>query len=439
MKKYKSLLLFIGLFFIFLFWGLFVVELYADEVWNYGFSYSIYNGFLPYKDFNMVLTPLFPFFMALFFKIFGFNMLVFHIVNSIILTIMSYLVYKLIDEKSLLALLVLFLPMPNLFPSYNLFTIFLFVLIIYLEKFKKNDLLIGFIIGLAILTKQSVGICLILPSLYYIRDLKKIFKRIVGIMIPIILFVIYLLVSNTMMEFLDLCIFGLFDFSKNKSSFNYIYIFAFIYIVICFYMIHKNKKNINNYYALSIISMTLPLFDLYHFQLSLFGMLIIIFMNYDIKLPINIKLLFIGVIIGVGITQFNDRLEDGFVYPNDIKNFEYRYISKKMINYTHKIDKYINEHKDRKIIFLSNNAYYIKISRNEKLTKLDLINNGNHGYDSDKKLMNLIKKEKNAIFLVNIIELNKKRQTNKNIIKYVIKNGKCIDKVNNYDVYVLNN
>ena len=56
--KYKYVLLFIFLFIVFLVWELFAVELYADEVWNYGFAYSISRGLVPYLDYNMIVPPL---------------------------------------------------------------------------------------------------------------------------------------------------------------------------------------------------------------------------------------------------------------------------------------------------------------------------------------------------------------------------------------------
>ena len=35
-----------------------------DELFSYGFSYNIINGLIPYKDFNMVITPLFPYLLS---------------------------------------------------------------------------------------------------------------------------------------------------------------------------------------------------------------------------------------------------------------------------------------------------------------------------------------------------------------------------------------
>ena len=431
--------MFIILFFIFLFWNIAVIDLYADEVWNYGFAYSIYNGLIPYKDFNMIITPLFPFLLAFFMLIFNSNIIVVHIVNSVILVIMCLILYKLIGNKMWLPLLLLFLPLPNLFPSYNLFVIFLYILVVYLENNKANDYLIGFIIGLAILTKQSVGFCLLLPSFYYIKNYKKILKRIVGMMLPIIFFFVYLLVNSNLIDFLDLCVFGLFDFTKNQSNFNIVYILSVIYIGICIYFIRKNRKDINNYYALAAFGMTIPLIDLYHFQMSLFCLLTILLINHDFKLNLNYKLLFFGIIIGVAVIQLKERVVEGIIYPNDIPHFKYKFIGKGMIKYTETFNNYLDKHNDREIVFLTNNAYYFRIIRDEKISKIDLINYGNHGYDGNNKLMKLIKDKKDAIFIVDLIELNQRRQTNKNIINYVIKNAKKVDRLDKYDIYVFNN
>ena len=37
-----------------------------DEIWNYGFSYNIASGLIPYKDFNMITTPLYSMLGAVF-------------------------------------------------------------------------------------------------------------------------------------------------------------------------------------------------------------------------------------------------------------------------------------------------------------------------------------------------------------------------------------
>ena len=68
MSKYltkKNIFLAIALFFIFLIWNLILVPVNLDEIWNYGFSHNIYSGLVPYRDFNMIITPFYNFLMSL--------------------------------------------------------------------------------------------------------------------------------------------------------------------------------------------------------------------------------------------------------------------------------------------------------------------------------------------------------------------------------------
>ena len=42
-----------------------------DEIWIYGFGTNIVDGLIPYKDFNMVITPFFPYLLSIVLSIFG--------------------------------------------------------------------------------------------------------------------------------------------------------------------------------------------------------------------------------------------------------------------------------------------------------------------------------------------------------------------------------
>ena len=60
MKNNKNYILeLILIFIVTILFNLFINGLTNDEVWNYGFAYNISNGLIPYKDFNMIITPLF--------------------------------------------------------------------------------------------------------------------------------------------------------------------------------------------------------------------------------------------------------------------------------------------------------------------------------------------------------------------------------------------
>ena len=199
----KKTLTLIVLFIFFLLFNLIISPLNLDEIWSYGFSYNIATGLIPYKDFNMVITPFYSILMALFLKINN-NILFFHIINSLIPTSILYLTHKLIKEKVFILLPLLIFPLNITFPNYNLFLLLLFILLIYLEKNKKSDLIIGLILSFIFLTKQSVGLFLIPVSLYYLKDKKKIFKRLITFLIPVIIFIIYLLITNSFNRFIDL-------------------------------------------------------------------------------------------------------------------------------------------------------------------------------------------------------------------------------------------
>lgn len=441
-KKFLILLL---LFILLLIFNLFLYPITLDEIWNYGFSYNILNGKIPYLDFNIVLTPLFSFIMTLPLMIFGNNILVFNIFNIFIILGCFLLLHSLIDDNMWLCALIFFIPFPILYPSYNLFLLLLFLYLIYLEKNEKSDYLIGFIVGCLILTKQSVGVFLLLPCLlYYLKNKKKFISRLIGCIIPCSIFLIYLLITKSFMSFLDLCLFGLFDFAGNNSVTSKFYLFVFILIcLVTIIFIVKEPKNIYNYYALMFYSISMPLFDAYHvgFQILVFVLLCFINFNFLKRLPIYSFAIFLVVYACLFVSYSYGNISSfKKMYPNNINHFEYRYLGSKQVDFTNEVSNYIKKNKDYKYMFLDSNGYYFRIINDESASYLDLINMGNWGYNGSDKLINSIKKlPKNTRFFIDGVELVGQRQIDRRAIKYVIKHGKKVDKVGLYDIYILEN
>lgn len=435
-EKIKTYIPYVFIFFFFLFWNLIVCPVNLDEIWNYGFSHNIYRGIIPYLEFNMVITPLFPFIMSLPFHLFGSSMLVFHIEWAIILTVMFYIIHDYLKEKSYFFLVFMIFPLSILFPSYNLFLFFLFFLLIKCEDAQANDYLIGFILACFILTKQTVGVMMLLPTLYYWRKPKKILKRFIGCVIPGLLFIIYLLLTNSIMEFFDLCFFGLFDFfDSNHGGFNIYFVLFLLLLVNVIYFIIKDKKNIKNYYLLSFFSILIPLFDLYHFQIAFLAFLFILLEKKHVNLYLNIPLFSIGILIGLTIISLWYRKDDKIIYPNNIKHFEYRYLNQKYISFSNQIDALIDKYQDREIIFLSADGYYFRIINDMDIGYLDLINTGNWGYHGSLKLMEAIKNKKDCLFFVDKSELGSNKQTDQEVLKYVINNGEVLEVEGSYYIY----
>lgn len=436
--KYIKIFKLVLLFIFFLVWNLFINRLNLDEIWNYGFAHSLYKGLIPYRDFNMVLTPLYPFIMSIFFHIFGSNILVLHVVQCIIIVMTFYILNKLLGSKSYIFILLLCFPLSITYPSYNFFLLFLSLLIILCEKDNKNDYLIGFLLACIILTKHTVGTIMLLPSFYYLKvDYKKILKRFSIVIIFMFLFLIYLILSNSLLNFIDICILGLIDFSGNSKGINLFLILTILLLGIVCCLIKKDKKNILNYYALAFSSILIPIFDLYHFELFFIMFLVVFLLQKKLALKINIKLFAIGVLLGISVLLLKDRSFSKIKYPNKINHFEYKLLDNKYIDYTNKINKKIDKYGIKNIIFLSADAHYFKIVNDKNINKYDLINKGNLGYNGDKRLLNDIKTSKDKVFFVDKSELGLNKQSSKPALNYVIKNGKKIDKVYKYDIYIL--
>ena len=436
-NNYKLIILFI----IYLVWFLIIQPFDYDEIWNYGFSISMADGYLPYKDFNMVITPLFNFLISLPFHIFGKSILVFHIEGAIIFIITIYFLFKLIGDKSWLILAVLFGTLAEFFPNYNFFCYTLLIIIIYLEKNNKSDYLIGFLIGIMILSKQTIGGVMLIPCiLNVIKDKKKLLKRLIAISISLLIFLLYLLTTKTFSYFLDLCVLGLFDFGKQNGFYDFLVVFIVLLIVsifICF----KNKNNKTNYYIFMFYIVAIPIFDFNHITFMIISFIFLLFDNIKVNDRIEkiIKYCSITIIILVFILMFfNITKFDIKSYPNKVKYFEYKYIKKEQLNTIDKVNRKIKKYGIDNIVFIgSSESYMLKIQNDRKIEYIDMLNNGNFGYNGNDKVIKYINDNKNKIYFVDKKHLYyEDTQVMKNVIRYVIKNGKKIDSVSLYDIYV---
>lgn len=189
------------------------------------------------------------------------------------------------------------------------------------------------------------------------------------------LFIIYLLTTNSYRQFLDLCVFGLLDFSKNSQGFNGYTVVTILLLLFNLYVIVKEKNKIA-YYPLFFASITIPICDLFHLSAYLIVLSNIIVPKIK-KDYINYKMLFVSLLVIESILTFSANYSGKkSIYPNDLNNFNYRYISRNNYDFTKKILKYMDK-SDKEIVLLDANAYYFKLIQDKKIGYIDLINQGN--------------------------------------------------------------
>ena len=217
-----------------------------DEIWNYNTARQIMLGNLPYKNLSMITTPLLPFIVSIFLKLFGDELLTFRIISAFILTILFFMMYKIIFNATknkvysiISTSLIMIIFKGNFALDYNIFAVLINLLILYIElsfkdtkpkrKIFNYNFCIGLLAGLAFLTKQTIG-CFIILEVCLIQficaendkelkaNARKYFRnlliRILGIFITIFIFALYLIISNSLSDFIDYAVLGLKTFSN---------------------------------------------------------------------------------------------------------------------------------------------------------------------------------------------------------------------------------
>ena len=425
MKKYKTLIIF-TLLFIFTFFVNFYAVSNNDLIWNYGFCYNVAKGLKMYKDFNMVITPLFPTIFGLLMKLFGNNTIIFFLFNTLVPLTIYYIVYKYYKKVFIeTIILITFISIPN----YNLLCMMFLFLLFVLEDKNKNDYLIGIILGLVFLTKSPMGI-LTLASLYYIKDIKKIIKRFIGFMIPNIIYIIYFYINNTLLDYINYAFGSLFDFAtKNVRSGVGILIFVVSIILIIY--LYKKKKDIKLIYILLFQIMSYPIFNGVHLLYSAIPLMFYILLNIDNKIYIKYKKYLAIVLICPIMSTI---LQNVFINMDYGTNaLKYKRVESKYLNDSKILKEHINNFNNT--YFIMYEAYYNKLLLNLDINKYDVMLSGNLGYNGEEETIKYF--DKLSVGSKFILYKNYEGgQAPKKIYDHITKNYRFKDSFDKYVVYV---
>lgn len=421
----------------------FYIPFRMDTYVNYGFSYGIANGQIPYRDFN-IIVPLFGPFLYSIGLLINKSIIVYYIEQAILLVAFCYCLFKLMKEKAWIVIVSLFCPFIFcfaycIFPGYNFLILFELLLLLYFEENNKSDKLIGLIAGIAIITKHNIGIFIFVVAILYpiLKNKKKSFTRFLFGLFPIIVFLIYLLVSKSLYKFIDLCFLNMSEFSNSFIAQPLYIVLLIITVLILLIQFIKNKsKNISYYYALAYLPVIYPLVEEYHVSQYLFFAFLVFIYNMKLSLPKKINIfsfviIFIFIISYILIGKSYYKRLDFYSYHN----FQLELLTKEeKKDYDYIID-FVNNKKVIYIGYPSKTIFFISTSQS-KLDNYYILLKGNQGKNGKTKLLKRINKEQDIYFVVSkYYSCNDKQcQLDKNLLE-LVKKYKLIKQLNGFDIY----
>lgn len=475
-----------------------------DEVWNYNTANAFAMGLIPYKQVSMITTPLLPMVNSIFLKIVFNGIITYRAVMGIIFALIVLFIYLIIRElsnKRLLSYICAFfigtLLINKFLLDYNYLFLFIVLMIAFLEvrDLKKNEnfnfnhnLCVGLLTGLAFLTKQTIGLLLIIVVIFevfiymkktgfdlkFTKFIKLIGVRIFGMMLPITMFLIYLGVNGAFNDFINYAIKGVKEFSnsipyyrlfdsndKVVSIISRLFIIVYIPLFITFILeCVKNKKmkdELMNIYVLAICSIPViaiiyPISDDFHlivasvFALTVVAYLLIFLLNeIDKFVKIDVfykKLLLIGLLFIIILISFKNAIIERNlnIKENVLVSFKHyegiyvpKYLSNRISDVTDKVRLYSNSGRESIIIDAEAAIYDIVLNKYKK--NYDMLLIGNIGERGVEKIINEIKDSHNVYYFVKNPQYALNWQLPEDIIDYIRNNLKYHETVSVFDVY----
>lgn len=475
-----------------------------DEVWNYNTANAFAMGLIPYKQVSMITTPLLPMINSIFLKVVFNGIMTYRVLMGIVfalIVLFIYLIIKELSNKKLLSYICAFfigtLLIKKFLLDYNYLFLLISLMISFLEirDIKKNEnfnfnhnLCVGFLTGLAFLTKQTIGVLLIFVMIFEVfiymkksgfdlkfnKFIKLIGVRILGMMVPIIIFLIYLGVTGAFNDFINYAIKGVREFSNNVpyyrlfdsndkvvSIISRLFIIVYIPLFITFILESiKNKKlkdELINIYVLAfcsipVIAIIYPISDDFHLMVaSVFALIIIAYLlilvlkKIDGFIKIDIfykKLLLIGILVVIVLISFknviierNINVKENVLVP--FKHYEGiyvpEYLSKRISDVTDKVQSYSNSGRESIIVDAEAAIYDIVLNRYKK--NYDMLLIGNIGENGVEKIINEIKDSHNVYYFVKNPQYALNWQLPEDIVDYIRNNLKYHETVSVFDVY----
>lgn len=330
--------------------------------------------------------------------------------------------------------------------DYNWSVLLVQLIILYFELKNKDeklncnfkmDFLLGILAGCTILLKQSTGLLFAFIFIFYKilyisnkENLKEILKtvgmRLLGTLIPVLIFIVYLLISKTLGDFISYGVLGIKTFSNKVNYFtlfksdNYLVrilagimpLQIIIMFIVCIISFRKKElenkewfKNLSIFlvYSLATAAVIIPIADNQHFVIgsactiisfvySIYTLLIY-FSKKETKLKKELKIYFetLSKILLVSAICYSMYLIIGYVQSNelhtDIKHFKYVPIDDDLYGRIKEMKDFIEEEekKGKTVYILDSVAAVYMIPKGNYNKNYDMFNRGNLGKGGEKR------------------------------------------------------
>jgi len=431
-------------------------DISMDEIWNFGFSKRIAEGYIPYRDYNIVTTPLFFFIGALFSK----NLMIFRLYGALINAAIPTITYYYCEKNGLdkqLSIVMTFASCVFLIgvdANYNymlLVGMMISCLIannFFYNKDSKNSFLFGLSLSIILLIKQNIpGIliivftCILLIMLFRKKINHKIFIcYALGGVIPVFILIIYLLLNGALMDFIDYTILGLNSFSNNLGIDRESLIAITPALIVTFIIgaeLFKNKNFTSINYSTLVFSIAsyaiiFPILNMPHaIMLFVFNIFLFIPLLKNIRLKSKLIKILVYLIYIVFLIGFITQKDDDYV-RTDIDIYKNILVKREFDENTKVIFEYIKEQEKNGIdvAMVNEYSYLYMIPANDNNGVLDLLSVGNVGTLSNEDIILLI--DNKDIILTNDYYFF---QDIKDVREYVFENYTQIGTVGNMGIY----
>lgn len=430
----------------------------VDEIWNYNFGSNMASGLVPYRDFNLLQTPVFAAIHGIVLALFGKQLLVTRILGALLFAGICQILYLAGGRMGakgalrwILPAVFLLLFKYNVFFEYSCLILFCMLCLLYIdmgemigieEENSRSSyakwyiqLLTGIMGGMAVMSKQTFGGFVALASWTAVVWLSRMRKdrgketirllvlRMLGSSLPCFLVLFYLLGTGSWDDFLEMSVFGISTFSSSLSFIQFVTentdyavhgafcIFVLIYSVI--YIIRFRKENrgkigglVALYGGLGCINLY-PLCNAYHLNTCLIPFLLLLLPAAEWLMRWFVfRLIPVVAVLAAAIYIFiwnpADCLRNS-VLLTDVPHFYGIFMDKGEVeNYREVLDdvsSWVEE--GREVYILDNRAsfYLIPVDRYHKYTDMFLI--GNLGLKTPEEcLIDTLKGNADAVYLV---------------------------------------